>query len=359
MRRRPATTHSRSSSRAGSSCARSHPGRGGNARTRAGAAGLSLRPRSRSSRPCLRSPSPRRRRIIRHGSSIGQPLTRRDGVLKVTGARPLRRRQSPARHAVRRPGGQQHRARPRHRPRRRGGQGASRRGRGDDAGEQAAARAGPGREAASVHVPARPAAERPRALRQPADRGGDRRDAGGRDRRRRAAVAALRDRAGAGRAWMPTRASFRPRSASATRPRCITAMSRPASRRRPAASRRPTRRRAQYHNAMEPHAIVAAWDGDTLSIDTPSQGLAMAQGRIAGLFGIAPENIHIRSPFLGGGFGSQGPDLRAAGARHHGGPPGRPAGQAGAAARADVRPRRPSRADPADAAPGRRRATAR
>jgi xanthine dehydrogenase YagR molybdenum-binding subunit len=63
---------------------------------------------------------------------------------------------------------------------------------------------------------------------------------------------------------------------------------------------------AQYHNAMEPHAIVAAWDGEALSIDTPSQGLAMAQGRIAGLFGIAPENIHIRSPFLGGGFGSKG-----------------------------------------------------
>ena len=62
----------------------------------------------------------------------------------------------------------------------------------------------------------------------------------------------------------------------------------------------------QYHNAMEPHAIVAAWDGDTLSIDTPSQGLAMAQGRIAGLFGISPEKIHIRSPFLGGGFGSKG-----------------------------------------------------
>ena len=62
----------------------------------------------------------------------------------------------------------------------------------------------------------------------------------------------------------------------------------------------------QYHNAMEPHAIVAEWDGDKLSIDTPSQGLAMAQGRIAGLFGIAPANIHIRSPYLGGGFGSKG-----------------------------------------------------
>jgi xanthine dehydrogenase YagR molybdenum-binding subunit len=62
----------------------------------------------------------------------------------------------------------------------------------------------------------------------------------------------------------------------------------------------------QYHNAMEPHAIVAAWDGDNLSIDTPSQGLAMAQGRLAGIFGISPDKIHIRSPFLGGGFGSKG-----------------------------------------------------
>src|SRR5258705_6806962 len=57
---------------------------------------------------------------------------------------------------------------------------------------------------------------------------------------------------------------------------------------------------------MAPHAIVAAWDGDALSIDTPSQGLDMAQGRIAGLFGISPDKIDIRSPFLGGGFGSKG-----------------------------------------------------
>jgi xanthine dehydrogenase YagR molybdenum-binding subunit len=62
----------------------------------------------------------------------------------------------------------------------------------------------------------------------------------------------------------------------------------------------------QYHNPMEPHAIVAHWDGDNLSIDTPTQGMAMAQGRIAGLFGISPDQIHIRSPFLGGGFGCKG-----------------------------------------------------
>lgn len=63
---------------------------------------------------------------------------------------------------------------------------------------------------------------------------------------------------------------------------------------------------AQYHNAMEPHAIVAQWDGDRLTIDTPSQGMSIAQARLAGLFGIQPTDIHVRSPFLGGGFGSKG-----------------------------------------------------
>jgi xanthine dehydrogenase YagR molybdenum-binding subunit len=63
---------------------------------------------------------------------------------------------------------------------------------------------------------------------------------------------------------------------------------------------------AQYHNPLEPHAIVTVWDGDKVVVDTPSQGLAMAQGRIAGLFGIAPEGIHINSPYLGGGFGCKG-----------------------------------------------------
>jgi xanthine dehydrogenase YagR molybdenum-binding subunit len=63
---------------------------------------------------------------------------------------------------------------------------------------------------------------------------------------------------------------------------------------------------AQYHNAMEPHAVVAEWNGDRLTVDTPSQGLTWARDRIAGLFGIPPENILIRSPFLGGGFGSKG-----------------------------------------------------
>ncbi len=62
---------------------------------------------------------------------------------------------------------------------------------------------------------------------------------------------------------------------------------------------------AQYHNAMETHAVVARWEGDTLSLDLPSQALALTQMRLAQLFGIPAEKIHIRSPFLGGGFGSK------------------------------------------------------
>ena len=62
---------------------------------------------------------------------------------------------------------------------------------------------------------------------------------------------------------------------------------------------------AQYHNAMETHAVVAQWDGDELTVDTPSQALTIGRGRIAQIFGIDPSQILIRSPFLGGGFGSK------------------------------------------------------
>ena len=61
----------------------------------------------------------------------------------------------------------------------------------------------------------------------------------------------------------------------------------------------------QFHNAMEPHGVVAASDGDALSLDMPTQGFALTQMRLAALFGIPAANIHIRSPFIGGGFGSK------------------------------------------------------
>jgi xanthine dehydrogenase YagR molybdenum-binding subunit len=62
---------------------------------------------------------------------------------------------------------------------------------------------------------------------------------------------------------------------------------------------------AQYHNAMEPHAIVAQWDGDRVVVDTPTQALSMTGGSVSGFFGLAPGSALVRSPFLGGGFGSK------------------------------------------------------
>ncbi len=61
----------------------------------------------------------------------------------------------------------------------------------------------------------------------------------------------------------------------------------------------------QYHNAMEPHAIVATWDGDRLTLDMPNQAPVMARAAFAQYFGIPPENVLIRTPFIGGGFGSK------------------------------------------------------
>lgn len=62
----------------------------------------------------------------------------------------------------------------------------------------------------------------------------------------------------------------------------------------------------QTHNAMEPHATVAEWDGDDrLTIDEPSQYVQSLQNAMATLFALPRENVHIRSPYIGGGFGSK------------------------------------------------------
>ena len=62
----------------------------------------------------------------------------------------------------------------------------------------------------------------------------------------------------------------------------------------------------EHHNPMEPHATIAAWDGDRLTLWTATQGISGAQATLAALFGIDKANVRIISPFLGGGFGSKG-----------------------------------------------------
>ena len=61
-----------------------------------------------------------------------------------------------------------------------------------------------------------------------------------------------------------------------------------------------------HHNAMEPHATIAQWDGDRLSLYDATQHISGVQEKVASVFGIPKENIHVTCLFTGGGFGSKG-----------------------------------------------------
>ena len=64
----------------------------------------------------------------------------------------------------------------------------------------------------------------------------------------------------------------------------------------------------EAHNPMEPHATIAVWDTpEHLTLYDATQGVFTDRERVAQLFGLQPENVHVISPYLGGGFGSKGP----------------------------------------------------
>ncbi|WP_029078380.1 xanthine dehydrogenase family protein molybdopterin-binding subunit [Bradyrhizobium sp. th.b2] len=61
----------------------------------------------------------------------------------------------------------------------------------------------------------------------------------------------------------------------------------------------------QSHAMMEPHATLAMWDGDKLTLHTANQMLNQGQQVIARTLKIPVENIRLVSPFIGGGFGGK------------------------------------------------------
>ncbi|WP_341702798.1 xanthine dehydrogenase family protein molybdopterin-binding subunit [Ferrovibrio sp.] len=61
----------------------------------------------------------------------------------------------------------------------------------------------------------------------------------------------------------------------------------------------------QNHNPMEPHAALAVWQGDNLTIYTSSQTVSNTQAAIAATLQIPPERVRIVSKFIGGGFGAK------------------------------------------------------
>jgi xanthine dehydrogenase YagR molybdenum-binding subunit len=61
----------------------------------------------------------------------------------------------------------------------------------------------------------------------------------------------------------------------------------------------------QSHAMMEPHASTARWEGDKLTLWTSTQMVDRARTDLAKTIGIAPDNVHVISPYTGGGFGAK------------------------------------------------------
>ena len=56
---------------------------------------------------------------------------------------------------------------------------------------------------------------------------------------------------------------------------------------------------------MEPHASIAAWAGDKLTLWTSNQMIDWTTGDVAKTLGIPKANVRLMSPFIGGGFGGK------------------------------------------------------
>jgi xanthine dehydrogenase YagR molybdenum-binding subunit len=60
----------------------------------------------------------------------------------------------------------------------------------------------------------------------------------------------------------------------------------------------------EQHSAMEPHATIAEWDGDNLTLYDKTQWVDNVRTEISHVFGIPEAAIRVVSPFVGGAFGS-------------------------------------------------------
>jgi len=60
----------------------------------------------------------------------------------------------------------------------------------------------------------------------------------------------------------------------------------------------------EHHNAIEPHATIAVWEGDQLTLYDKTQWPDNDRDEIAHVFGIPKEHVRVVSPFVGGAFGS-------------------------------------------------------
>ncbi|WP_193483637.1 xanthine dehydrogenase family protein molybdopterin-binding subunit, partial [Streptomyces violaceus] len=59
-----------------------------------------------------------------------------------------------------------------------------------------------------------------------------------------------------------------------------------------------------HHNPMEPHATIARWDGEKLTVWDKTQWVLGTQTELSTVFGLPMDSVRVISPFVGGAFGS-------------------------------------------------------
>ncbi len=61
----------------------------------------------------------------------------------------------------------------------------------------------------------------------------------------------------------------------------------------------------QHHNPMELYATTASWNDGKLTVECPSQWVIGQRQGLATIFGLAVEDVHVVSPYVGGAFGGK------------------------------------------------------
>jgi len=62
----------------------------------------------------------------------------------------------------------------------------------------------------------------------------------------------------------------------------------------------------ETHNPMEPHATIAQWDGEKLTLHDATQYISGVKQTVARTLGIPDDSVRVLCPYTGGGFGCKG-----------------------------------------------------
>jgi xanthine dehydrogenase YagR molybdenum-binding subunit len=62
----------------------------------------------------------------------------------------------------------------------------------------------------------------------------------------------------------------------------------------------------ETHNPMEPHATIAQWEGEKLTLHDATQYISGVKQTVARTLGIPDDNVRVLCPYTGGGFGCKG-----------------------------------------------------